>query len=289
MRAAPEMVRALPVPDLPDLRVVPLDTLALHEWMDGRRAPPLVEALKSDRVLKNPPVVHPVSQRSERFVVLDGANRATAFRLLGLRHILVQVVHAGNTTVQLETWNHVISCLQAEALVEALERFPDLALIPSDLERADYQVSLGASLAYVSLPDGTALEVVGETRPLEWRIRNLNLLVEAYRDRCRLSRTTARNAAGLSAVFPDISGLIVFPRFDQEEVLQAASAGWLLPPGLTRFVISPRALRVNYPLERLAADRSLAEKRGELEAWLRAKAENRRVRFYAEATFLFDE
>ncbi len=279
----------LPIPDLPDLRVVPLESLALHEWMDERRAPPLVDALHADKVLKNPPVVHPLSQRSERFVVLDGANRSTAFRLLGLPHILVQVVHAGNTTVRLETWNHVISCLEADRLVQALERFPDLTFIPSDLERADYQVGVGASLAYLSLPDGRALEVVGETRPLEWRVRNLNLLVGAYRERCRLSRTTARTAAGLSAVFPDISGLIVFPRFQQEEVLQAASAGWLLPAGLTRFVISPRALRVNYPLERLAANRSLEEKRAELETWVRDKAENRRVRFYAEATFLFDE
>ena len=279
----------LPVPDLPDLRVVPLEALVIHEWMDERRAPPLVGALQADRVLKNPPVVHPVSQRSERFVVLDGANRLTAFRMLGLPHILVQVVHAGGTTVQLETWNHVISCLEADGLIEALERFPDLTFIPSDLERADYQVSVGASLAYLSLPDGRALEVVGETRPLEWRVRNLNLLVGAYRDRCRLSRSTARSAAGLSAVFPDISGLVVFPRFQQEEVLQAASAGWLLPAGLTRFVISPRALRLNYPLERLAANRSLDEKQAELEAWVRAKAEDRRVRFYAEATFLFDE
>ena len=279
----------LPVPDLPDLRVVPLEALVLHEWMDERRAPPLVDALQADRVLKNPPIVHLVSQRSVRFVVLDGANRLTAFRMLGLPHILVQVVHAGNTTVQLETWNHVISCLEADGLIEALERFPDLTFIPSDLERAEYQVSIGASLAYLSLPDGRALEVVGETRPLEWRVRNLNLLVSAYRDRCRLSRSTARSAAGLSAVFPDISGLVVFPRFQQEEVLQAASAGWLLPAGLTRFVISPRALRLNYPLERLAADRSLDEKQAELEAWVRAKAEDRRVRFYAEATFLFDE
>jgi hypothetical protein len=279
----------IPIPDLPDLRVVSLQSLVLHERMDPRRAPPLVEALRTDGVLRNPPIVHPVSQRSERFVVLDGANRTTAFELLGIAHILVQVVHAGNTSVQLETWNHVLSCLAPRGLTEALERFPDLTIIASEPDRAAYNVSVGASLAYVSLPDGGALEVVGETRPLEWRVRNLNLLVDAYRDRCQLARTTARLAPGLERVFPDLSGLMVFPRFDHEEVLQAASAGWLLPAGLTRFVISPRALRVNYPLEHLRSDRPLEAKRAELADWVRERAEARRVRYYAESTFLFDE
>lgn len=279
----------LPIPDLPDLRVVSLESLILHEQMDERRAPPLVSALHSDGVLRNPPIVHPVSDRVERYVVLDGANRTTAFRMLGIPHILVQVVHAGNTIVRLETWNHVLSCLSAEELVQALERYPDLAIIASDLERADYNVSSGASLAYLSLPDGRALEVVGETRPLGWRVQNLNALVASYQTLCRLSRTTARKALGLEAVFPEISGLVVFPRFEQEEVITAASAGWLLPAGLTRFVISPRALRVNYPLDQLASSQPLDAKRADLDAWLQARAEGRRVRFYAESTFLFDE
>lgn len=279
----------LPIPDLPDLRVVSLESLVLHEQMDERRAPPLVDALQADGVLRNPPIVHPLSDRLERYVVLDGANRSTAFRLLGIPHILVQVVHAGNTSVRLETWNHVLSCLSAEDLVQALERYPDLAIIASDLERADYNVTSGASLAYLSLPDGRTLEVVGETRPLGWRVQNLNALVASYQTLCRLSRTTARKAPGLEAVFPEISGLVVFPRFEQEEVIKAASAGWLLPAGLTRFVISPRALRLNYPLDRLANPQALETKRAELEAWLQARAEARRVRYYAESTFLFDE
>jgi hypothetical protein len=58
---------------------------------------------------------------------------------------------------------------------------------------------------------------------------------------------------------------------------------------LTRFVISPRPLRVNYPLQRLAGDQPLTAKQAELEAWLRLRMEGRHVRFPAEATLLFDE
>jgi hypothetical protein len=58
---------------------------------------------------------------------------------------------------------------------------------------------------------------------------------------------------------------------------------------LTRFVVSPRALRVNYPLDRLASSDALEAKRAELRLWTQAAVGQRRVRYYAEATFLFDE
>jgi hypothetical protein len=81
----------------------------------------------------------------------------------------------------------------------------------------------------------------------------------------------------------------VFRGFEVEDVVAAASQGRLLPSGLTRFIVSPRALRLNYPLERLEAQGDPDDKQRELEAWVRARVEQRRIRYYAEATFLFDE
>jgi hypothetical protein len=278
-----------PLPDLPDLQIVPLATLYPHEHQDERRSAPLVESLRASGVLRNPPIVLPVGDRSERFVVLDGANRTTACRLLGLRDILVQVVHAGSASVRVETWNHAVSCVSVEGLVETLQRFPELALVPSDLDRAGFNLSAGASLAYVSLPGERVLEVVAETKPLSWRVSNLNRLVDSYKGICELERTSARNVEGLERVFPEIAGLVVFSRFEAEEIVDVAAAGLLLPAGLTRFVVSPRALRVNYPLERLAGDGPIEAKRRALAGWIRDALHEHRVRFYAEATFLFDE
>ncbi len=278
-----------PIPDLPDLQIVAVGSLQPHEHMDERRARPLVKALRREGVLKNPPVALPIGDRTERFIVLDGANRTTAFKLMDVPDILVQVVHAGGSVVRVETWNHVISCISPTDLVGGIERYPDLALIPSDFERASFSLSAGSSLAYLALRDGRVLEVVGETQPLAWRVRNMNCLVEAYKDVCQLERTSAARPAGLERSFPDLSGVMVFPRFGVEEVVAIAAAGQLLPAGLTRFIISPRALRVNYPLERLAADKPLEVKRQELADWLRCALGERRIRYYAEATFLFDE
>ena len=63
----------------------------------------------------------------------------------------------------------------------------------------------------------------------------------------------------------------------------------LIGNGVTRFSISPRALRLNYPLSELAADKSLAEKNAILERWIQEKIASMRVRTYTEATVLFDE
>ena len=266
-----------------------MSSLHPHEQFDASRAAPLVTRLRADGMLKNPPIVLPLGQRTESYVVLDGANRTEAFRALELPHVLVQVVHPGDNSVRLETWNHILRCIDAKELVDALTASPELALVRSDLDRATFNLSAGASLAYLSMPGDQTLEVVGETEPLRWRVANLHRLVEAYKPRCEIERINAVRATGLQKLYPDLAALVVFPRFELEDVVRAVAQGVLLPAGLTRFLVSPRALRVNYPLDRLASDRTSEEKQQELDHWLRTIVASRRVRFYGEATYLFDE
>ena len=54
-------------------------------------------------------------------------------------------------------------------------------------------------------------------------------------------------------------------------------------------LIRGRALRTNYPLSELSAANSLEEKNQRLHDWLKAKLSSKEMRFYGEATFLFDE
>ena len=71
--------------------------------------------------------------------------------------------------------------------------------------------------------------------------------------------------------------------------MDLAESGLKVPPGLTRHIIHGRALRINYPLDKLKKNLSLEEKNAELDDWVRASFEARRVRYYAESTYLFDE
>ena len=126
------------LPDLPNLRIVPVSALRPHEHADDRRSGPLVAALRAEGVIRNPPVVLPLGTRPERYIVLDGANRTTAFQQMNLAHMLVQVVNAGDSSVQVETWNHAVLGLSPDDLRRRVADIPELALVPSDAEQAAY-------------------------------------------------------------------------------------------------------------------------------------------------------
>lgn len=277
------------LPDLPDLRILPTEALHPHELAEDSRAVPLAEALRREGVLRNPPIVLRLAGDPERYVVLDGANRTTAFRQLGLPHVLAQVVHPGDNQVSVETWNHVVLDIGEADLLSALGSVEGIALEDSDAARARADLTQGAALAYLSLRGGRVASLAGRFPDLRRRIEGLNRLVHAYQGKARFERTNARSLEEVEAAFPTAAGLVVFRSFDVEEIVEGVSAGVLLPAGLTRFVVSPRALRVNYPLAGLAADEDREAKERALQAWLRERVALRKVRYYAEATYLFDE
>ena len=56
-----------------------------------------------------------------------------------------------------------------------------------------------------------------------------------------------------------------------------------------RFTVSPRALHLNYPLHELSSGKPLEYKLAYLNHWVQERIKNKNVRYYAEATFLYDE
>src|SRR6185503_12615213 len=96
----------------PDLRFVPVETLVPHEQHDEQRLQTLVERIREQSVLKNPPVVAPLATEGPnggQFVILDGANRASAARAAGFPHMLVQVVRYPDAGVQLSRGYHAMA------------------------------------------------------------------------------------------------------------------------------------------------------------------------------------
>jgi hypothetical protein len=278
-----------PLPDLPHLQIVAIDSLQPHEAVDEARVEPLTRALENSGLLRNPPIVLPVTARLAKYVVLDGANRVTAMRHLGLPAALVQVVHSDDSDVRVETWNHVVLDLTSEELLEIVGEVEGLRVSTTGIEQGSFDLQTGDALCYIALPNGAVWEVTSGPSRFQDRITQLGLLSGSYTSAGRIERASVTRCVGLDRVYPELAGLVVFPRFEVGQVIAVAADGLLFPPGLTRFVVSPRALRVNYPLDRLAAESSLEEKQAELDTWIRQAVARRAVRYYAEATFLFDE
>lgn len=274
---------------LPDLRFVAVETLIPHEQHDPLRSAPLVERLRGQGVLRNPPIVTPLPPDDDRFVVLDGANRVTAAAEAGLPHLVVQVVRYEDPGLRLTTWHHALTEVSAADFERALRELPGLTCEATDIRHARAVLARREALAFVALPGERALTLHGGGE-LHQRNAVLNAVVNSYRSRSRLHRVASDSLADAQAEHPEVTALVVFPHFEPDEVLDLATSGARLPAGITRHVIPWRALRLNVPLERLA-DRgpSPAEKNRWLAEWLREKMLKREVRFYQESTVLFDE
>lgn len=276
---------------IPDLRFVPVDAVFPHEFHDLQRTLPLVEKLRESGVLKNPPIVTPVAgpDGEPRYVVLDGANRTTAAKAAGWPHIVAQVVRYETPAVQLFTWYHGLTRAARADLEPALTALAGLAISHEKHLHARAMLARREALACAILDDGDALVMRGG-RTLSERNALLNDVVRVYQDRVPYIRVTTDSLAQARHEHPEISALVVFPRFEPAEVIELAGAGEHLPAGITRHLIQWRALRINVPLETcMDASTPIEKKNAWLKGWLGQRLATRQVRFYEEPTVMFDE
>jgi hypothetical protein len=275
--------------ETPDLRIVELSLLVEHEFNDVQRTAPLAQRLEAEGQLKNPPIVAPLDDGDPRYVVLDGANRTTALGMLGYEHALVQVVRYEEPPVTLTTWHHVVCGLDVEDYLAGIRATQALELVEMDWLHARAGLARRDLLAYTVCGDGRVYAARTGARALHEQNALLNAMVDTYKTRGRLFRATTDNIFEAARLYPDLTGLVIFPRYEASEVMSLAREGELLPTGLTRHLIQGRALRTNYPLNELRSADSLEAKNERLREWLKHKLGSKEIRFYGEATFLFDE
>lgn len=272
---------------LPDLRVLPLAYLLLHETCDERRVEHLSKRLQDEGRLKNPPVVAPLPEAKE-FVVLDGANRVSAFRYLEYPHIVAQVVSYDDPGLELRTWYHVVAGMPAGNFASRLDAVPDLHLVEASLNEARQKLAFGDIIAYIVFRDRVLLVCNGDQDRAS-DLRLLNDLVGAYKGRANIYRASNDDFAKQAPTYPDITALVVFPQYRPADLISLVRRGEVVPSGITRHIIPERALRINVPIAILAADMPLAEKQAWLQHWWRERLDMNAIRYYAESTFLFDE
>lgn len=274
---------------LPHLTFVPLDQVLIHEQHDNSRTRPLVIRIRTSGIFRNPPIVTPLQDGSNSYMVLDGANRTMALRALGFPHVLVQVVEPDDPGLSLQTWNHIVWEMNARRFMDNLASIPGLDIQPVPFNNIQPSLYETSKLVLVRLADGATYSICTRAKALEERVQFLNQIVNSYQESARLDRTNTQDVHTLSHIYPLFCGLIIFPQIRILDIMHLAAAGYLLPSGITRVTISPRALHVDYPLSELESGDSLDKKNARLDHWLKDLLARKGVRYYAEATYLFDE
>lgn len=277
------------------LRVVPVDVVLPHEEYHGPRVERLAARIEEDGILVNPPLVAEIDN-GQKYVVLDGATRTTAFKHLQYPHIVVQVVDMERDNVQLHAWSHVVRNIAGQRgsidFLSLVRNVVGLQLIETSVEDLDDFVHQEGVLGYVLSVEGIGYRLeldqnlLGEGR--DW-LDVMNDLVYQYGEWGDVERTLIRDLDDLKTIYEDMAALVVFPAFTPDTVLRVAEQGRLLPAGITRFIIPGRILRLNAPLEPMVGDGPLSAKTEWLDRLVSEKLGDRKVRYYEEPVMILDE
>lgn len=263
----------------PDLRIVLTDSLFPHEEHDSQRSLPLIERLKTEAVVINPPIVSPMG--ASQYVILDGANRFHAFSHLEYPHILVQVASYESDYVDLKTWRHLVCDWDSATFISLIEKIPDIEITEGPDREA---------IAHILFKDNRIMALHAAVENTHERNAALRKFVAVYQRNATLHRTALTEPYDVWPLYPTAIAMVTFHDYQPSDIIAAARYKAYLPPGISRHIIHGRALRLNYPLEALRDENTrLSEKNSQLANWTQEKLENRHVRYYAEATYQFDE
>lgn len=273
-----------------DLRIVPAADVLLHEQTDPERVARLEQYLRDDNVLRNPPVVAEAeTEAGRRYVVLDGATRSTALRNAGCKDMLVQVVPYGDDSdVRLEAWYHLLRHHAMDAVLAALPSIDGAVVQQTTLEEAHARLADRRAAAAIAISEHD-VRCIGTADPSSDRGPIIRALVAHYGGFGEIYRIVHQDLVDTIRGADDTPAVVVFPTWRPVDIVHAALQHDLLPAGITRHVIPGRALNVNLSLDVLTFDAPNEDKNKWLQSWLTAKIMAKKVRYYHEPVFVFDD
>lgn len=276
----------------PQLRLVPTSQVQFHEHPEGNRTQRLVKRIRSDKLLRNPPIVAQIA--TDRYLLLDGANRVGAFQELGYSECPVQVIDYGDPAVMLKGWHHLLlegHVLDLESIYNALHgvelRQVDREQLQSLLElRRVFAVLVDAQARCWALFPRSAK---GHFYVGEW-IRVLEQVVTSYEGKAELERIKMPEYSRLPSIFDTMEHqLVLFPVLTKIELLELARQHILIPTGITRHLVPGRALNMNLDLRFLTTLPSQTSRMAHFAEFLDRLEVEGRIRYYEEAVFILNE
>ena len=277
---------------MPNLQLVPMDRIRFHEQPEEHRTGRLVERIKRDAILRNPPIV--ADMEDGNFLLLDGANRVSVFKAIGYTHIPVQVVDYGDPRIQLKGWHHLLVDGQFLELKPLYEKIPGVKLEKVDYNRVSHMIEL--RLVYAILVDDQATcwglfpTNEDDLKDIYTRVNKLDQIVAGYEGQSKLERIKLADFSQLPEVVSSVKHqLCLYPVITKNELLQLAGDNKLIPTGLSRHLIPGRALGLNLELSFIQTLESDVEKEQHFKAHIDQIEIEGKIRFYEESVFIMNE
>ena len=286
----------LRIGELPDLRVLPAESLLFHEQPDTNRRKKLANRFAHEGILKNPPIV--AETPKGEFIILDGANRITALIEHGIPHIVVQVVGINEKKLYLDSWHHAVEKYDRNYFCRNIDQIDGLKCFDHSEDITHTQsVPMSANpeiiknnnqICTLIFHDGRLCTVTSDG-DLARQVRQLKEITNLYLHEPVSDRVSYINLAHLIRHYPDFKTLLTFRRFDKDDLVALTRQGEKLPAGITRVFLPKRALGLNIPLFFLNKPMTIEEKNEQLNDMIIEMVRAKSIRFYREPTFAFDE
>ena len=274
----------LKIGELPELRIMPIEDILLHEEPDIERVAKLIDRFGADGILKNPPVVAKIDS-NPRCILLDGANRITALTKLAFPDVVIQEIELQDPGLVISQWHHAIEHLTKHEILAHVDGIHGLS-------RREWVGEPTADdpdfLCHVVFADetNTALFAIGDVFQ---KVDLLRKFTDLYHKLAYMDRVSYTDLNHLKKNYANFSALVSFRAYDKEEIVTLTDAGQRMPSGITRVLLPKRALNFNLHLDILKSKLSVEEKNEWLQETIRHKIFDKSIRFYREPTFFFDE
>jgi hypothetical protein len=274
---------------LPEIAILPISKLRLHETESVERTAKLQERIKVDGFLRNPVMVGKVLLSSKmHYLLLDGVHRISALKNLGCRDVATQLIEYSNEGVKVEVWHQLIRGVDPITLLKSLKSVFGKDLRKKPEAEANELRNRDLILMHLLLKNGQSYTIRRQsnlqstTAKICEFVRILKSLGEVH----RVHEDEARSVLKSSSF---ATGILFIQPLSKQHIIEIALSKTKLPGGITRHVIPCRALGIPVDLELLRAKLSAVEKSKLVRLMVNQRIENERVRFYSEPTVVFNE
>jgi len=276
----------LKIGELPQLKIVHISDIIFHEDPDEERSTKLIEYIRKENCLKNPPVVA-INPGNNKYILLDGANRLTALQSLNIPDVLVQHIDLFDHGLKFLHWHHAVEKFSKTSFLESIKSLPDISIVTDGANTLANDKDRDL-LCQIQFAD-SGVYIVHAHEDLFQRVKDLRNITNIYKGFQFMDRVSYTNLEHLKKNYPKFCALIVFRKLVKEELVQLTNNGVRIPSGITRIILPKRALRINVPLDILRFDVSVEQKNYWLQNRINEQIKDKSIRFYHEPTFLFDE
>jgi len=270
------------------LDIIPINSIIVHEKFDILRATPLIKKITADGALANPIIVASLDKGT--YLQLDGMNRLSAFKKMGFKTILAQVVdYNDQESIELSSWVH-ISDRECEILNRWIETLGNLTMRQGKLENVGHRYIRedGFGRICTVIMKNKDVYLISSNGNLHEKVHNLDAFVSCYHD------SIVRDVLPLNATLGSIDLLflehpgaciiIIFPTFTRHQIIDVAKKGGLFPAGITRHIFKRRCLSVDVPLSIFSGHNPIKKQRDLFDNFISKRC----FRVYEEPTIYFE-